>query len=534
MSSNSTGLKLKWAAAPSSTLAGLMVEGGDARIHLIHNGHLNGYGCQPWPRPQEISFSSTTASTISQPAYSAADAACQILFNSDNRKPLSHVFEELVEKVKEDIKALLELDAEAEVVLSPSGTDSELHALFLACCALQKPIISVIVAADETGSGVDLAASGRHFDSITSGGRQVVKGDPIVGLKTQAKSVSVAARDRNGHARPRTEIDEDVCRCVAKAIDEGFGVALHVMDHSKTGARHPSQECLRDIVSTCGNSVQVVVDACQSRLSRNRLKWYLDQECMVLVTGSKFFAGPPFSGALIVPGSLSARMEQVSKVPDGLADYTSQFDWPRAWLAARSKLPAAMNFGQLLRWIAAIEEMRAYFEVPELLRKIAIRESAAAISRSIDRYPNLKLLSPVDPPPTNEDDEFETQTVYPFLVMRGNRALSLSESRILYRALNNDVSDLLRARGITDRDELAAQLCHIGQPVAVSDGSGGIAGALRLSVDARMICRFSANTRGHFGANKTLQPFNQVQIVLDKLQLLTEQFSRLENECGPY
>jgi selenocysteine lyase/cysteine desulfurase len=41
---------------------------------------------------------------------------------------LRHVFEELVEKVRQDIKALLELDAAAEVVLSPSGTDSELHA----------------------------------------------------------------------------------------------------------------------------------------------------------------------------------------------------------------------------------------------------------------------------------------------------------------------------------------------------------------------------------------------------------------------
>ncbi len=394
----------------------------------------------------------------------------------------------------------------------------------------------MIVAADETGSGVNLAASGRHFELITSGGRPVVKGEPIAGLKTQTASVSVAARDGNGHARSRTEIDEDVRRYVAKAIDDGFGVALHVMDHSKTGARHPSQECLRDIVSTYRNSVQIVVDACQGRLSRNRLKWYLDQECMVLVTGSKFFAGPPFSGALIVPASISARMEQVCKVPDGLTDYTTQFDWPRAWPSPRSQLPATLHFGQLLRWIAAIEEMRAYFDVPELLRKIAIRESAAAISRSIDRYPNLKLLQPVDPPPTSadDDDEFETQTIYPFLVMRGNRALSLSESRILHRALNNDVSGFLRARGITDKDELAARLCHIGQPAAVSDGSGGFAGALRLSVDARMVCRFAANTRGHFGANKALQPFNQVQIVLGKLQLLTEQFSRLENGCGPY
>lgn len=535
MPSNSTGLKQKRAAAPGSTLAGLMVAGGDARLHLIPNTHLNGYGCQPWPRPQEISFSSTTASTISQPAYFAADAAFQILSNADSRRPLKYVFEELVEKVRQDIKALFELDAAAEVVLSPSGTDSELHALFLANCVLQKPITSVVVAADETGNGVNLAASGRHFDSITSGGRRVIKGEPISGFATQALNVPVAARDRNGHARSSAEIDEDVHRCVAKAVDEGRGVALHVMDHSKTGARHPSRECLSEIASIYRNSVQIIVDACQARLSRNRLKWYLDQQYIVLVTGSKFFTGPPFSGALIVPASISARMGLASEIPDGLADYTSQFDWPRMWGAARSKLPASMNLGQLLRWIAATEEMQAYFEVPELLRKIAVRESAAAILRSIDRYPNLQLLPVANLPSTNskDADEFETQTIFPFLIMRGNRPFSFSESRKLYRALNEDISGLLRAQGIPDGSGLAAQLCHIGQPVAVSDGTGGFAGALRLSVDARMVCQFSASTRRPFGPNKAVQPFNQLQTVLDKLLLLTEQFSQIECEYGP-
>ena len=187
------------------------------------------------------------------------------------------------------------------------------------------------------------------------------------------------------------------------------------MDHSKTGARHPSRECLSEIASIYRNSVQIIVDACQARLSRNRLKWYLDQQYIVLVTGSKFFTGPPFSGALIVPASISARMGLASEIPDGLADYTSQFDWPRTWGAARSKLPASMNLGQLLRWIAATEEMQAYFEVPELLRKIAVRESAAAISRSINRYPNLQLLPVANLPSTNskDADEFETQTIFP-------------------------------------------------------------------------------------------------------------------------
>jgi hypothetical protein len=528
---NSLRFEPKHTAVPASALACLMIEGSDARLHLNHKSYMNGYGCQPWPRSQEISFSSSTASTISQQAYAAADAAFLNLCDFGSPSALAHAFERHVEKVRQDIKELLELDTGAEVILSPSGTDSELHALFLARCALEKPIMSVIVAADETGSGVSLAASGRHFDSMTSGGRLVVKGKPIAGLATEPMSIPVAARSRNGDARLMSEIDEDVRRCVTRAIDGGFGVALHIMDHSKTGARYPSRECLREIVSTYEGSVQIVVDACQARLSRSRLSWYLDQQYMILITGSKFFTGPPLSGALLVPKNLSARMALVRNDPEGLTDYTSQYDWPRTWLAVRSKLPARMNFGQLLRWIAAIDEMRAYFAIPELVRRIALRESAVVISRSIDRYPNVQLLPTVDPSSTHAEDfdEFETRTIFPFLVMRGHRPFSFSESRTLYRALNEDISDLLRAQGITAESELASRLCHIGQPVAVPDGAGGLAGALRLSVDARMVSRYWSSSRKLLAADKAARPFDQVRIVLDKLQLLSEHFSKIES-----
>ena len=41
------------------------------------------------------------------------------------------------------------------------------------------------------------------------------------------------------------------------------------------------------------------------RLGRTRLQKYLDRGYLVLVTGSKFFTGPPFSGALLVPSALA-------------------------------------------------------------------------------------------------------------------------------------------------------------------------------------------------------------------------------------
>jgi len=188
-----------------------VVSASDTRLHLDERTNLNGYGCQPFPRPFECSFSSSTASTISERAYAAAEAAFHDLSDSETGGGSEPACEALAEKVRQDIKSCFELhQGGIEVRSVASGTDSQLQALYLAQCVLEKTITSVIVAADETGNGVGLAASGRHFDVVSSGGRPVVKGEPIVGLATDAMSMPIAVRDRFGHPLPLPTIDEEV------------------------------------------------------------------------------------------------------------------------------------------------------------------------------------------------------------------------------------------------------------------------------------------------------------------------------------
>ncbi|MHB1100056.1 MAG: hypothetical protein ACYCZR_10920, partial [Burkholderiales bacterium] len=52
--------------------AKLLVEGGDARIALVSG--VNEYGCGPYPDPELAEFGSSTASTISESGFAAADA----------------------------------------------------------------------------------------------------------------------------------------------------------------------------------------------------------------------------------------------------------------------------------------------------------------------------------------------------------------------------------------------------------------------------------------------------------------------------
>ena len=283
------------------------------------------------------------------------------------------------------------------------------------------------------------------------------------------------------------------------------------MEHSKTGLRSPSQECLDQLMGVYGDAIQIVMDACQARISRNRLHSFLLKGYFVLLTGSKFFTGPPLSGALLLPSSMSEALP--ADCWEELGDYTCRADWSDTFSGAKSQLPARTNMGQLLRWSAAIEETRTYFNVPELVRKIALRDAAAIMERTIQSHPNLQMLSVHSL--SSDTDEFAVRTIYSFIVKGRRSPFTMEQSRILYRALNEDVSDILELRG--DEARLAATPCHIGQPVALFDGSNGEVGALRISVDARTVSQFQWH-----------QTSTLVQTLLEKLRLLTDQFEKVE------
>src|SRR5262249_34315634 len=281
---------------------------------------------------------------------------------------------------------------------------------------------------DESGAGVPAAASGRHFAAAASGGRAVGKCEPIAGLGCAV--VPVAARDAQGRARPLAEIDAEVFNAAEVAIGAGNGVVLHVMDHSKLGSRGPSLACLRAIRAINPGAVQVIVDACQVRLGRARLQWCLDQGCLVLVTGSNFFTGPPLSGALLVPEPLWAPIARIAEVPTGLTDYMARHDWPARFGRIRDCLSARANVGQALRWTAAIAEMQAYFATPTLFRQVALAEFAAAANRCFDCYPECALLPVAEGPLAEtevERDEFAARTIFAFTVMHEGRPLSLAQ-----------------------------------------------------------------------------------------------------------
>lgn len=470
------------AAARARTLPpleALLVAGGDTRLALAPATGLNQYGCRPRPRPAAINLAASTASSISDRAFARAQQFRHRLEDDGDEAD-----EALNEAARAALAAVLGIGTTgAEIVFAPSGTDAALLARAVAQMTRSETITSIVAAADETGRGMLHACCGRHFASVTAQDRAVTAGKAIAGLGTADAGVAVKLRGAAGRLLAPEEVDRAVQDTVAAIVATGHGALLYAMDHSKLGNRCPSDACLAAIDARFGDAVTIVVDACQARLGRGRLHRHLAQGRMVLMTGSKFFAGPPLSGALLVPPALAMRVAAADGMPAALRDYSLASDWPRGWDKMRAGLDRGVNLGQLLRWDAALAEMRAFYAMPEAGRRAALAAFAAAVPRAIAPFPALALITDAA---DVADSEFPVRTIFPFALRCAGRRVTPELAGKLYRALNCDVSALLPRTLAPEERRLAALCCHIGQPVVIP-GEDGPSAVLRVSPSAPLI-----------------------------------------------
>jgi hypothetical protein len=514
----------------SASLERLLASGGDMRLALDPATKLNGYGCRPFPRPEAFTFASSTATSISERAYASVAGTRQVLLREAQLIGIDRAVDAQTERQRIELKQNLDLDDnDCEIVFSPSGTDSQIHALFLARALLGAPLVSLIAACDETGSGATYATRGRHFNNITAQGAPVTKGEPISGLADGVTGVRVPLRDAAGRMRPIDEIDADIVHTITREVSGGKRVVLWAMDSSKFGLRSPSEDCLRWIADAADDKVMIVIDACQARLGRARMRWYLDRGFPVLITGSKFFTGAPFSGALLVPQNLVERCAAIDDVPEGMGAYTGRYDWPARFATIREGLPPQLNIGTMLRWSAALTEMHDYYTVPDSFREFALSQFAQTVPQIIAAEPCLEVMElPEEESAAFDNAEFAARTIFPFFVRCRGERLSVAETTILYRALNDDVASLLPATLPPMLRFLASRRCHIGQPVAVPDGMGGTLGALRISAGARVVSE-TWRSDDILAARENLRgEFDQVRAIVEKLALLVRYYDMIE------
>ena len=452
----------------ASPLDRLLIEGGDERLAVDPRSGLNRYGCSPRPRPGVFAFASCTASSISAEAYEEAEL-CRRRMLRDARSPDGSALRAIARETLAVRRALVDwwgVGDIAEVILAASGTDAVLLLTGLLCGI--EPATSILMSPSETGSGVPEAARGRHFARLSADGGPASPGCLIDGFAPIALS-AVSLRESDGTLRDAAAVARGCEAAVMAACQGGGRALLHAIDGSKTGLSAPGLATLLELRRCHAGQLEIVIDACQARLSPARLRRYLAADLPVLITGSKFFGGPGFSGALLLP---RARFPDLSLPPAGLAAYG---------LASCEELQATAcaNAGLVLRWRAALAEMARFRRSAARFGGVVDR-LAAEVRRQIAADPDLLGID-VPEKAGPGADWTDRRTVFTFAVREDGRLASVERLRVLHGLLNRDLSAEL-----PDADPaLTAALCQGGQPVLLGSRDGQSFGGLRIAIGAR-------------------------------------------------
>lgn len=500
----------------------LLMSGGDLRLNIDENDLLNKYGCRPFPRPAAFTFASSTATSVSNYAFDKAEKARSILINKSLFSTIEKATNKYSELLKSNLRKALEIKDECDIIFSPSGTDSSLQIASIAQIISSKEITHVLVGSEETGSGVPAALKGLHFENNTALGIPITKGDRIIGFR-DVEVAPITFRDKNGSLKSASKIDQEVFDAVFEANKTGRYVVLHVIDQSKLGYQSPSTELIEKINSIENLSLQIIVDGAQLRLDSKDINNYLDSGYILMVTGSKYFTGPPYAGALIVPKSVGDTIESVKTLlPEGLTQYFNRYDWPHSWSCSK-KLSDGFNYGTYMRWNAAIVEMKRYFETPILYRNLGIEMFCNFVEESIKESPILEqLFEEHSSSLTYKSDEFglrTIRTIFPFFIKKNGTILSVDLVKKLYLLLNSDISAHFKD-GSIETMRLAVQKCHIGQAVTVKHKLNKQSAILRISLGARVISDSWKDRDVSMFFRNIEEQMSQVATIIRKIELI--------------
>ncbi|WP_299781588.1 hypothetical protein [uncultured Formosa sp.] len=503
----------------------LLMSGGDLRLNIDEIGLLNKYGCRPFPRPEAFTFASSTATSVSNFAFDKTDKVRNILIGNSLKYGFEKTTTDFSELLKTNLRKIFKLYDGCEIIFSPSGTDSSLQLAGITQITTNKDITHVLVASDETGSGVPGALKGCHFENTTALNFPVKKGDSIEGFR-DVDVIKITFRDENGALKSTEELDQEVYKAVSETNKLGRHIVLHTMDQSKLGYQSPSDELVQKLNTLEDLSMQIIVDGSQLRLDPKDVKNYLNKGYIVTITGSKYFTGPPYSGALIFPQSVSDSIHNVkTKLPVGLTQYYNRSDWPTSWFCSED-LPSGFNYGSYMRWNAAMVEMDRYFKTPILYRNMGIEMFCNFVDDSIQE---ASFLEPIygNETKTNSYDSEEfgirnIRTIFPFFILKDNEALPIDKVKKLYTLLNSDLSEQFKDASL-ETIGLAAQKCHIGQAVNVKYANNIPSAILRISLGARVISESWVNRDiSLYFRNIELQ-MHQITVIIKKIELILSQ-----------
>lgn len=437
----------------------MLTSGGDHRIWVRPGENTNVYGASPFAR-STLGYASSTANDISLEAFRYLEEIVAgwptgfLLDRAAYRNRLEHA--------RSRLRTAWDLDPATQVVFAPSGTDLEYVALALAGARAGLPVTNILLGKDEVGSGCAHSAAGRYFASETALCDNVAVGAPVAGLgQTMLRDLPI--RDEHGVPLSSRAVADGIAQIARSEIAAGRHPLIHVVHGSKTGLVLPELAELEGLVAEFAQRATFVVDACQARIDGGRLRQLVALGCIVMLTGSKFIGGPPFSGFALVPAELAP----AGRLPVGLATVFRRAEWPAGWTGCEH-LPETANPGLLLRVEAALFELERFTAVPPHACERVIAGFGDAVRGLTERL-GARLV-----PPCLDGESLHLATLATLDLSPLPSAPDFALARRWHR--------VLAARGL-----------RLGQPVkCVRRSDGEWAGTLRISLSMPLIAELAA------------------------------------------
>jgi hypothetical protein len=258
------------------------------------------------------------------------------------------------------------------------------------------------------------------------------------------------------------------------------------------------------------------------RVDQPTVSQHLEAGHMVVVTGSKFFGGPPFSGAVLLPRTYAAVAAELRHGPVGMREFLSRYDVPRALPGLRALGSARPNYGLIARWAAASGELASFHNTSPEIRDEILRRLARGILERIEAEPRLTLVeSPFTTLTDAESCSLDDLPTIFTVVLAGSDGDPLDPDaarevqRLMARAFDTECGGeplLLDGAG------LGQHSFFLGQPVRVAVPDGRVAGGLRIAVGAPTVSRVVFDhTRGRTWEERLGAELADVKRALTKL-----------------
>jgi hypothetical protein len=382
--------------------------------------------------------------------------------------------------------------------IAAAGTDSETVQKWTASnkgegLAVSKNGASLVsILMPGTGSGVGDAAGMRHHSAAAPQADSVQPGEPIAGM-VDGSIVAFEPVRENVDVTDRDALREYID--AKKEQTKAGSVLLHAIAGSKTGMHQPPS-VVADSLANASDDLLVCIDACQMRVTPEYIRSQLSKGYIVLLTGSKFYGGPPFAGACLLPPKRARQIEALAAmeggIPSGLAEYFTADDVPGDSMPLlKSKLATIPNTGLALRWTAALHSMERFESAPSFMTsRVAKRWVSRVRALAEGFYPAVEVLEAQGIHDEEEHRVGSVNTIISLMIRTGGSGgglMGVKGLKQLQLLLGTDLSDLCddttfpkSARGVA---KIRAQL---GQPVLL--GGGARHGVVRLAIGATDVC----------------------------------------------